>query len=189
MFVKYLSLSLAAVLAVSMTAGSADAGHRKKYRRASPMENYYAGPAFVHGVPGLRLFFGDYALSEEEFDTLYGTGQEFDESYYEPEPAQPPKPRQKKAAKAPAKPAAQKVASAPRTGASAGTTAEPQPAKSAAVTCDKAGSIISGYGFSGVKPETCSGELYAFNAMRDGRNFAIKFDSRSGELTDVKKLN
>ena len=53
-------------------------------------------------MPGLRVIFGDYGLSEEEFDALYGTGEQFDESYYEPEaiaPAKPPKKPTKKLAK------------------------------------------------------------------------------------------
>ena len=58
---------------------------------------------------------------------------------------------------------------------------------SGALSCDKAGQIISGYGFSGVKPSVCTGKVYAFNATRDGNTFAIKLDSSSGELTEVKK--
>ena len=56
-----------------------------------------------------------------------------------------------------------------------------------ALSCDKAGQIISGYGFSAVKPSVCTGKVYAFNATRDGNSFAIKLDSGSGELTEVKK--
>ena len=33
-----------------------------------------------------------------------------------------------------------------------------------------------------------SGKVYAFNAQRGGKSFAIKLDSASGELTEVKKL-
>ena len=57
------------------------------------------------------------------------------------------------------------------------------------MTCDKAGTIIEGYGFSGVKPGSCKGQVYAFNATRDGKSFAIKVNAANGELTEVKKLN
>ncbi len=200
MLVKHLSLSLAAVLAVTMLADQADAGQRRRFYRVVPQDHYYAGPAFVQRVPGLRVFLGDYALSEDEFDALYGDERQFDESYYEPEPAPPLKPRAKKVAKVPAKPvqqdagapatATQKAAGAAKSDIEPTTSGgQPPAAKSAAVGCDKAGSIISGYGFSNVKPQSCTGKLYAFNAVRDGRNFAIKLDPRSGELTEVKKLN
>ena len=56
------------------------------------------------------------------------------------------------------------------------------------MSCDKAGSIVSGYGFSSVNPTSCKGKVYAFNATRDGKSFTIKLDAASGELTEVKKL-
>ena len=49
-------------------------------------------------------------------------------------------------------------------------------------------SIVSGYGFSSVAAESCKGKVYAFNATRDGKKFAVKLDPASGELTEVKKL-
>lgn len=205
MFAPGLTVSLATLLAFAILVPSAEANHRKKHRRVMVYDNYYAGPDVVRSVPGLRLFFGDYALTEEEFDALYGTkqGREFDEGYYDPEPA-PAKPKKK-----PAKPAAaasKKPASTAKdvntasidTGkkpVAKSTSPENQPAASkapataaAGMTCDKAGSIVSGYGFSGVKAQACQGKVYAFNATRDGKNFAIKVDSASGELTEVKKL-
>ena len=205
MFAPGLTVSLATLLAFAILVPSAEANHRKKLRRVMVYDNYYAGPDVVRSVPGLRLFFGDYALTEKEFDALYGTkqGREFDEGYYDPEPA-PAKPKKK-----PAKPAAaasKKPASTAKdvntasidTGkkpVAKSTSPENQPAASkapataaAGMTCDKAGSIVSGYGFSGVKAQACQGKVYAFNATRDGKNFAIKVDSASGELTEVKKL-
>jgi len=194
MLIKHLSLSLAALLAVSFITDSADAGHRRKFRRAYPGDHYYAGPSVVQGIPGMRLLFGDYALTQEEFDALYGDRPEFDERYYEPEPAAPTKPRKKALNKTAAKPEPapsgtveetpeKKVTSMPKSADPAAKT------KTAAVDCGKAESIIAGYGFSSAKPESCAGKIYAFNATRDGRNFAIKLDPKSGELTEVKKLN
>ena len=184
----------------------AEAGERKYLRRqAAPADRYYAGPGFVHRMPGLRLLFGDYALSEEEFNALYGNGEDFDETYYEPKPLVNAKPKVKPATKA-AKattPAALTTTSTddaepepvapkpikPAKPATAALTADPPPAPSATLTCGKASTIIEGYGFSGVKPGSCKGKVYAFNATRDGRNFAIKVNAISGELTEVKKLN
>lgn len=198
MFARAFTVSLAALLGFGILASSAEADHRKKHRRVKVYDNYYSGPDVVRGVPGLRLFFGDYALTEEEFDALYGSDREFDEGYYEPEPA-PVKRKKKTAVKpaiaspkkaAPAKnlstastDAARKPVAKPESAAAA----KPAPA-AAALTCDKATSIVGGYGFAGVKAETCKGKVYAFNATRDGKSFAIKVDSTSGELTEVKKL-
>ena len=47
----------------------------EKPRRIIIEDDYYPGPAFIREIPGLRIFFGDYALTEEEFDELYGTGR------------------------------------------------------------------------------------------------------------------
>lgn len=204
MFVRGLTVSLATLLAFSFMVPLAEADHRKKHRRVKIYDNYYAGPDVVRGVPGLRLFFGDYALTEEEFDALYGNdrGREFDEGYYEPEPA-PVKPKKKPAAKAATAPSKKPAASAKDVNTASissakkpvakSTAPESQPAAAkttaaAGMTCDKAGSIVSGYGFSGVKAQACQGKVYAFNATRDGKTFAIKVDSASGELTEVKKL-
>ncbi len=201
MIIRALSLTLAVVVAGGALATDADADHRKRHKR--DVERYYGPPEVFVGVPGLRLFFGDYALSPEEYDALYGREpQEFDESYYEPEPVAP-KPKKKpvsktvKKAPPPAKTAGarstqpvdnQTTASlAPQSG-SAGKSATKPAAKSASMSCDKAGGVVSGYGFSDVKAASCSGKVYAFNATRDGKSFSIKLDPATGELTEVKKL-
>ena len=56
------------------------------------------------------------------------------------------------------------------------------------MSCEKATAVVSGFGFSSVEAASCSGKLYAFNAKRDGKSFAIKLDPASGELKEVKKL-
>jgi hypothetical protein len=212
-------LSASLLFSLAANAAGAEAGERKKIRRvAAPADHYYAGPDFVHRIPGLRLFFGDYALSEEEFNALYGEEDTFDESYYEPKPLVTAKPKAKPAAKSAAqsgkptppdvttaslgkipdapvrkkalpgaKPAQANSAAAPKPVAN---TAEAAPSPTtSALSCGKAGTIIEGYGFSGVKPESCKGKIFAFNATRGGRTFAIKLDAASGELTEVRKLN
>jgi hypothetical protein len=162
-------------LAVAAALPSAAAGSRNGRGLRLP-DHHYAGPAFVRRIPGIRLLLGDYALSEEEFEALYGEGEEFDESYYEPEalPAAPSAPM--------AKP---QQAAAPRAAKAAG---QGQAAASA-LACGKAAAIVGSYGFVDVKPAACTGRVYAFNATRDGKSFAIKLDAGSGELTEVKKLH
>lgn len=56
------------------------------------------------------------------------------------------------------------------------------------MSCDKAGQIVSGYGFTSVKPAVCTGQVFAFNATRSGKAYVIKLSSASGELTEVKKV-
>lgn len=182
MFVRGITVSLAALLAFGMLAETANADHHKKPRRIIIEDNYYPGPAFLRQVPGLRIFFGDYALTEEEFDELYGTGRRVYREDEEPEPVQPrrkaserEKQKKSKTAAKPAQPGDQKKAAS-------------KTASAAGLSCEKATSVVSGYGFSNVTPSSCKGKVYAFNAQRDGKSFAIKLDSASGELTDVKKL-
>jgi hypothetical protein len=57
------------------------------------------------------------------------------------------------------------------------------------ISCDKAGQIVSGYGFASVKPATCTGQVFAFNATRSGKAYIIKLSSASGELTEVQKVH
>lgn len=209
---RRLTLALC-LLASAAMAGQAHAEHRQK-RRVIIQEQVYA-PGFFEHIPGVRTLFGDYALTEEEYNALYGPdAQDFDESYYEPEPAAPMKPKSKPgtkqgaktpAAKPASKPAAAKTAAKPaaETGKDEVETASTTPdsgsealsAKPAAgkvadkgMTCEKASGIVSGYGFSAVTPQSCAGKVYAFNGSRGGKNFAIKLDPASGELTEVKKL-
>lgn len=194
MLVRRISLSFAALLLTGLSGSAAFADHRRPPPPPPPYyEDEYPGPPIIRRIPGLRILFGDYAMSEEEFNALYGRRKhrQFDESYYEPEPPPPPvqrttpvKPKTAaKPAKAPssaatAKPATQKPAAASQKVASS----------SGPLSCEKATSVVSGYGFSSVEASSCSGKVYAFNAQRGGKSFAIKLDSASGELTEVKKL-
>jgi hypothetical protein len=58
----------------------------------------------------------------------------------------------------------------------------------AGMSCDRAEKIVSSYGFTSVKPATCTGQVFAFNATRSGKAYVIKLSSASGELTEVKKV-
>ena len=180
MYVRGIVLTVLAVFSVGLIAESAEADHHKKRRVIIEDDYYPPGPPIIRHVPGLRIFFGDYALSEEEFDELYGNGRRAYREDNETDRVAPKRKsveREKKPAKKtatkPAKPADEQKKTA---------------SKAEGLTCDKATSVVSGYGFSSVTPSSCSGKVYAFNAMRDGKSFAIKLDPASGELTEVKKL-
>lgn len=57
-----------------------------------------------------------------------------------------------------------------------------------ALSCAKAEKIVSDYGFADITPTTCTGQVFAFNATRSGKNYVIKMSSASGELTEVKRI-
>ena len=114
-------------------------------------------------------------------------------SYEEPEPFYEPQPRKKKksTASAPSKvkpKAAEKPKKKPAQTASA-----PKPKKttkttaSSSVSCDKAKSIVTGYGFSDIQTQSCSGSVYSFAATRGGKSFSVKVSALNGELTEVKR--
>ena len=62
------------------------------------------------------------------------------------------------------------------------------PAPAAGLSCRKAATIVSGYGFSGVKEKQCSGKILVFSATRGGKTYEVSVSSGSGELTEVKRL-
>jgi hypothetical protein len=187
------SSALAVIVMAGTFAVEAQADHRVRPQRAHG--HFYAGQDVVR-VPGfMRFVFGGYGMSAGEYAELYGE-DDFDESYYDPQVDQPvrqPKPRKKTRAAA-AKPAvspAKKEISTASISKPAETVSKdvaPVTSSSAALSCGKAGEIVSGYGFTGVKSADCQGQVYAFNATRDGKSFAIKLNATSGELTEVKKL-
>ena len=191
MFRRATLLCLAALTAAGTLSGAARADHR---RLPPPPPDYveeYTGPPILRYIPGVRILFGDYALTEDEYNQLYGQRRHrhFDESYYEPAPA--PAPRAKRVSPPPSKKPASATSSASTGQQPAQKTASAaaaKPAAAGALSCEKATSVISGYGFSSVEAASCSGKSYAFNATRDGKKFAIKLDPASGELTEVKKL-
>lgn len=188
MLVRGITLSLAALLAAGTMVESAHADHHKR-RHVIIEDDYYDGPPIIRNIPGLRIFFGDYALSEEEFDQLYGTGRRVYRDDREDDYSEPVQPRRKSIQKEQQKPA-KKTVSRPASGTDGSAKKAPAKTASAAsgLSCEKATSVVSGYGFSSVTPSSCSGKVYAFNAQRDGKTFAIKLDPKSGELTEVKKL-
>lgn len=212
MFGKLAAAAVAALFMTVNATGDAMADHRKKHRKwLDP--GFYGVPDVIRMPRPMRYVFGGYIVDGDAEDlTLYGSDEEFDESYYDPSHdlvSQPP-PAKKTAAvtKAPlakpkiakkpvstaasAKPAAKKqVTSTPSAPAPVESEPEAKAVKTAAapiLTCEKAGQIVAGYGFIDVKPKSCDGLLYEFDAERDGKAFAIKIDRGNGELSEVTKL-
>ena len=164
-------------------------------------------PGYYFNDPPPRDFyaedFGDEDYYEDERPLAY---YDPDDDYYEPryqpryEGEEPVyiAPKKKKTAKA-VKPVEKKsVVSTKKKAATSSVasvekkavTATEKKTASAApgMSCDKAGQIVSGYGFTSVKPTTCTGQVFAFNATRSGKAYVIKLSSASGELTEVKKV-
>ncbi len=167
-----LGLVVAAVLCATMAFTSyADAGSRWKYRYYTydPDYDFYYGPEYL---PGPRYY--RYLQRDRSYDDGDGYGDyAYDPDYYEPEYIPP---RKRKTYARPPGQIQPQVQS--RT---------PAARKPTTITCAKAGEIVSGYGFKSVESVTCKGQIYAFNATRDGKPFSIKLNSASGELTEVKK--
>ncbi|HUQ36309.1 MAG TPA: hypothetical protein VM144_08030 [Aestuariivirga sp.] len=181
---------------------AADAGSRWRF----------LNPGYYFYDPPPRDFYADDYDDEEyyENDERPLAYYDPDDDFYEPryqgeEPVYiAPKKKQKKTAKAvpAAKPAVKKsVASTEKKTVTSSvasvekkavTPVEPVEKKTASaasgMSCDKAGKIVSGYGFASVKPTTCTGQVFAFNATRSGKAYVIKLSSASGELTEVKKV-
>jgi len=102
-------------------------------------------------------------------------------AYAAPDDVEPvPAPKLKK------KPAAKATPTKPQASTNTAATSETSP-KTASVSCDKARSIISGYGFGDVQTKSCSGQIYSFAAKRGGKSFSVKVSALSGELTEVKR--
>ena len=196
---KILRLALVALLALigyfALPQAPAEADHLRWMPRG-----YFPPP------PPRRVYRYYPEIYEDDF-----YADDYDEGYYsyeEPEPRYEPKPRKKKkksTASAPAKvkpqtaekPKSEKpkkkpaqTASAPKpkkTTASDKTTAPTETTASASVSCDKAKSIVTGYGFSDIQTTSCSGSVYSFAANRGGKSFAVKVSALNGELTEVKR--
>jgi hypothetical protein len=150
-------------------ASGADAGSRWNFRYYAydPDYDFYYGPEYVPQPRYYRYFRRDrpaYRYNDDNDDYAY------DEDYYEPEYI-PPRKKRKYYVQPP-------VDTNPKAHSAK---------KMTPISCAKAGEIVSGYGFKSVEQVNCSGQIYAFNATRDGKPFTIKLSAASGELTEVKK--
>lgn len=159
---------------------------------------HYNWPGRYFPPPPRRHYYY-YPDPEEE---LYGYDEYDDEVYYYPyeedyfEPAPryqpPPRKKSKKAATAYSAPDDQDAVPTPKRKkkptAKTTTAAKPKPTTAAAsVSCDKARSIITGYGFGNIETKSCSGNIYSFAATRGGKSFSVKVSALNGELTEVKR--
>lgn len=64
---------------------------------------------------------------------------------------------------------------------------KPAARKQGRITCNAAAQIVAGYAFSEVKPVSCSGGSYVFQAKRQDKAFSITLSARNGDLIKVKK--
>jgi hypothetical protein len=65
------------------------------------------------------------------------------------------------------------------------TPAKPQSVKT--IGCTAGAAIVTGYGFASVTPKVCTGNVYAYSALRDGKPYVIKVTAAQGEITEVTK--
>jgi hypothetical protein len=194
-------ISLAALAAITGTLfipGAAEAGSRWRFLH----------PGYYFYDPPPRDFYADEYGDEEyyEDDEQPLAYYDPDDKYYEPryraeddEPVYVAPKKKKKTVKAVpvplTKPVVKKSVAATekktvvitekKALASVETKAVPA---TTGMSCDNAEKIVSGYGFTSVKPTTCTGQVFAFNATRSGKAYVIKLSSASGELTEVKKV-
>jgi hypothetical protein len=173
-----------AALAASMLVTDANANHRYWRHHRLDFDRYYAGPIYIP-VPRVYKYISEFGDPFEESDAAYGDS--FDNAYYEPSvepsPAKPSTLKRKKPALAAAKSGAAVKPAGKQ--ASLETT---KPMAAPPLTCDKATGVVAGFGFGDVKPSDCNGQVYAFNATRDGKSYAIKLNATSGQLTEVRKV-
>lgn len=159
--------ALAAVAGASIAPGTAEAGSRWR----------------------LNFFLPQYYTFDENDPEFYEPDIG-DEDFYEPRFVDPddepefvtPRKKKKIVSVEPKPVVKKKVATAAKKPTVATT------ASKSGMSCDKAGNIISGYGFTSIKPQSCAGKVYVFNATRSGKNYLVKLSSASGELTEVKKI-
>lgn len=177
---QMLRIAFAASVAALATAGTAvqpQAGARlnfffQPFYDPGYYEPYY--PPQAYAPPPRYYYYYDEYPRPRAYDQAYG----FDDGYYEPEYQPQARPLRKQALKPLDDPQLQQLAPPPKKEKKA----------ASLLSCSKATSVVSGYGFSDIKSLDCKGQVYAFNAARDGKKFAIKLNAVNGELTEVKKL-
>jgi hypothetical protein len=177
--------ALSAAISASLAPGSAEAGERWRL-------NFFLPQFYSHEEDDIYAYDPDFE-DERYFEPEYYMDPDDEPDYVAPKPK-----KKKKAATTAAKPAVKKKAVSVDKKPDAATaaiaakppTAEAATAKtsSGGMSCDKAGQIIAGYGFTSVKPQNCAGKVYAFNAARGGKNYLVKLSAANGELTEVKKI-
>jgi hypothetical protein len=55
------------------------------------------------------------------------------------------------------------------------------------LSCEAAADIVANFGFSDVQSTSCSGDVYGFDASRDGSSYSIRVSAADGELTEVRR--
>ncbi len=181
-------VALAAATSAFVMSGTAEAGRLFRFFQPD-YYTYYPNPDDVYSpyygdsrdyyyVPRRkhRHYYDQYNQQDTYYDPRYDP--QYDPQYNAPVYVKPAKKKIVKAAP---------VTTPVTKKATVATAKKPSPA-SGGMSCDKAGTIISGYGFTSVTPTSCNGQIYAFSASRSGKNYRISLNAASGELTEVKKV-
>jgi hypothetical protein len=183
------SIAAGAFLAAAIGAlapSSAEAQSRLYFNYEPEYRTYYPGPLYA---PRPRYFY------YYDYDPEPPYAYDYEPEYYEPEyqprrqyqrPVRPYKARKQRQQQQDVvtydEQEAKEIAPEP--------VKKPKPVekKAAGMSCDKAAKIVAEYGFKSVKASSCKGSVYSFKGSRDGKSYSIKLSSKSGELTEVKKL-
>lgn len=144
------------------------------------------GASFPRPAPNLTLVQGTAPVGDVELRiTRLWRNRDIIENALQPSrqaaPAVPPLPRAR--ALQPPEPAISPDSEEPALEPEPEMTAEAEPAMS----CDSAAAIVTEYGFSDVREEDCSSDLYRFSAMRDGTAYSIGVTAATGEIAEVSR--
>ncbi len=155
---------------------------------------YYFGPSPYEPVPEYDSYY--YAPPPPPAARFYVPPPEgYEEDYYAPYEMQPPRsyggerrynqpyPRYERS---PQVPRAQQPKRAPSQSANR-STGPAQTGPRGPVDCNRAQEVVAGYGFGNVKPVSCTGKLYSFSGLRDGKDYRVQVSAATGEITEVKK--
>jgi hypothetical protein len=181
---RILSMAAAAAVFVSAQSGGAEA---RDWWLLSRMFPEFAEP------PPEGFYYDEF--DEEEGEVIVVPSRRasvyvFEDDYYEPEyvplkkrPLNEKKPGKLSKANKPA------AAAVKRQNQQASFKPDKKPAQAgAALSCDKGSKIVADYGFSEVKPVTCTGKIYTFSATRAAKRYEVRVSAVNGKLTDVKKI-
>jgi hypothetical protein len=157
-------------------------------------------PGFPPPPPRRHYYYPDdydYYYDDEFYDdeVYYYPYYEEDDYYYEPPPRYKPRRKSKPTTaysepedseRAPVSPR-KKPAIKSKTATTTAPATSGQPKTTENVSCEKARSIIAGYGFGDVQTKSCEGKTYSFAATRGGKSFSVTVSALNGELTEVKR--
>lgn len=205
-----LSIGLVALAAAALMPAQAQADHENRYfgfgypfyspygyNRPPPI--YYPPPGVRETAPGIYEYEaspGRWVRVRPGFNNRPRRRQQPNQALRAPEP--PPVPKRKPDAtdepdvavrSAPADLAPERSPEPSPQPAPEQSLTQQAPAASATkiISCEAAIGIVESFGFTDVQSTSCSGDVYGFDAARDGSAYAIKLSAADGALTEVRK--